>query len=67
MGYKNPPVEYRFRPGQSGNPYGRMGRRVSEHERQCLLRMMVDAICDYRPKNNTRLRKIMGILYEAID
>jgi hypothetical protein len=30
VGYGHPPSEHRFRPGQSGNPSGKMGRKTTE-------------------------------------
>lgn len=49
VGYKNPPKEYQFKPGQSGNPGGKTkGKSTS-----ALLRELLDEI----PKGQTMSRK----------
>lgn len=41
-GYKNPPKEYQFKPGQSGNPSGRPKGTLKDYARQKFMAMSDD-------------------------
>lgn len=52
VGYGCPPLHTRFKPGQSGNPKGRVkGRPSLTHAYRRLLAMPVEKFDAYEPKN----------------
>jgi hypothetical protein len=55
VGYKKPPKEHQFKPGQSGNPKGAPVQRINLWPRFCRFMNMTDA--DVKKLDRTKLTK----------
>ena len=66
LGYKQPPIQNRFKPGQSGNPKGRR-KSVPEDFSDIVSRKMLSKAIDPATGKTLKITNLEAILSVAID
>jgi hypothetical protein len=66
VGYKKPPVESRFKPGQSGNPAGRAKSNVPHMTRKALLQIVQDEAQRPLPSANGDVPAVRAVVRSMI-
>jgi hypothetical protein len=65
VGYKNPPKETRFKPGQSGNPKGRP--KTAKGLKTVVREMLTQKVSVRTPDGSKRIARIEAVLHKALE